>query len=73
MWSWDISKLEGRRKWSQFYLYVIVDALSRYVVARTGQYREPAAIAGELIAQACEQQQITREEVTPSTPIAGSR
>jgi len=52
---------------------VIVDALSRYVVARTGQYREPAAIAGELIAQACEQQQITREEVTPSTPIAGSR
>ena len=43
-WSWDISKLKGPRKWSWFYLYVILDVFSRYVVAWTVRYRELAAI-----------------------------
>ena len=32
VWSWDITKLLGPRKWTYFYLYVILDIFSRYVV-----------------------------------------
>ena len=32
VWSWDITKLKGPKKWSYFYLYVILDIYSRYVV-----------------------------------------
>ena len=32
IWSWDITKLRGPGKWSYFYLYVIIDIFSRYVV-----------------------------------------
>jgi putative transposase len=32
VWSWDITKLRGPQKWSYFYLYVILDIFSRYVV-----------------------------------------
>ena len=32
VWSWDITKLKGPAKWTYFYLYVILDIFSRYVV-----------------------------------------
>ena len=32
VWSWDITKLSGPSKWTYFYLYVILDIFSRYVV-----------------------------------------
>ncbi len=32
VWSWDITKLRGPVKWTYFYLYVILDIFSRYVV-----------------------------------------
>ena len=32
VWSWDITKLKGPVKWTYFYLYVILDVFSRYVV-----------------------------------------
>jgi putative transposase len=31
LWSWDITKLRGPAKRTCFYLYVILDVLSRYV------------------------------------------
>ena len=64
LWSWDISKLKGPAKWTCFYLYVILDVFSRYAVGWTVQCRESAEIAKALIAQACEQQQITRDQLT---------
>jgi putative transposase len=64
VWSWDISKLKGPAKWTWFYLYVILDVFSRYVVGWTVQYRETGPIAEALIAQAVDQQQITREQLT---------
>ena len=64
VWSWDISKLKGPAKWSCFYLYVILDVFSRYVVGWTVQHRESAELASALIAQACEQQQIRRDQLT---------
>jgi len=64
LWSWDISKLKGPAKWTYYYLYAILDVFSRYIVAWTVQYRELGKIAEALIAQACEQQRITREQLT---------
>ena len=32
VWSWDITKLLGSAEWTYFYLYVILDIFSRYVV-----------------------------------------
>lgn len=35
LWSWDVSKLKGPAKWTWFYLYVIIDVFSRYIVGWT--------------------------------------
>ena len=64
VWSWDITKLKGPAKWTYFYLYVILDVFSRYVVGWTVQQRESAQTAKALIAQAAEQQQITAGRLT---------
>ena len=32
LWSWAITKLLGPAKWTYFYLYVMLDVFSRYVV-----------------------------------------
>jgi putative transposase len=64
VWSWDISKLKGPAKWTHFYLYVILDVFSRYAVAWTVQHRESAELAKALIGQACEQQNIPRDQLT---------
>jgi putative transposase len=64
VWSWDISKLKGPAKWTCFYLYAILDVFSRYAVGWTVQQRESASVAEQLIAQACEQQQIARATLT---------
>ncbi len=40
LWSWDITKLLGPAKWTYFYLYVILDVFSRFVVGWTIAERE---------------------------------
>jgi transposase-like protein len=32
VWTWDITRLRGSLKWQFFYLYVLIDIFSRYVV-----------------------------------------
>jgi len=64
LWSWDVSKLKGPAKWTWFYLYVILDVFSRYIVGWTVQHRETAQLATALIEQAAEQQQITPKVLT---------
>ena len=64
LWSWDIIKLKGPAKWTYYYLYVILDVFSRYVVGWTVQYRENGQLAKALIEQATEQQQITPKVLT---------
>ena len=64
LWSWDITKLLGPAKWTYFYLYVIMDVFSRYVVGWTVQYREAASVAEALIAQAILQQGIEAGQLT---------
>jgi len=72
VWSWDISKLKGPAKWTYFYLYVILDVFSRYCVAWTVQHRESGGVAEALIAQAIEQQQVGREQLTVHADRGGS-
>ena len=49
VWSWDITKLKGPVKWSYFYLYVILDIFSRYVVGWMVAQSELASLAKALI------------------------
>ena len=64
LWSWDITKLLGPAKWTYFYLYVILDVFSRYVVGWTIQHRESARVAEQLIAQAIDQQGVRPGQLT---------
>lgn len=58
LWSWDITKLLGPAKWTYYYLYVILDVFSRYVVGWMVAHREAAQLAEKLIAETCERQGI---------------
>ena len=64
LWSWDITKLKGPATWSYFYLYVIIDVFSRYVVGWMVAPRESATLAERLIGETCERQDIQRDQLT---------
>jgi putative transposase len=50
-WSWDITKLPGRVKGVGFYLYVMLDVFSRFVVGWLVAQRQSAELAGTLITE----------------------
>ena len=58
VWSWDITKLLGPVKWTYFYLYVLLDIFSRYVVGWLLARQESAALAKVLIQESCQRQAI---------------
>jgi putative transposase len=64
LWSWDITKLLGPAKWTYFYLYVMLDVFSRYVVGWMVAHRESAALAERFIHETCARQQIGRDQLT---------
>ena len=64
LWSWDITKLKGPVKWTYFYLYVLLDVFSRYVVGWLVALRESATLAQRLIAETCARQGIARDHLT---------
>jgi len=64
LWSWDITKLRGPAKWSYFYLYVILDVFSRYLVGWMIADQESAALAQVLIAETCDRQGIQPAQLT---------
>jgi len=64
LWSWDITKLLGPAKWTYFYLYVILDVFSRYVVGWMVAHRESATLAEKLIRETCARQGIAPGELT---------
>ena len=64
LWSWDITKLLGPTKWTYYYLYVILDVFSRYVVGWLAAYREAAGLAERLIAETCARQGIRPGQLT---------
>jgi putative transposase len=64
VWSWDITKLLGPTKWTYFYLYVILDIFSRYVVGWMVADNESAALAEKLIGETCARQGIQPGQLT---------
>jgi putative transposase len=64
VWSWDITKLKGPEKWTYFYLYVVLDIFSRYVVGWMVAERENAVLGQELVRTACERQDIEPGQLT---------
>jgi putative transposase len=64
VWSWDITKLMGPAKWTYYYLYVILDIFSRYVVGWMLAPQESAALAEGLISETYEKQRINKGQLT---------
>ncbi len=64
VWSWDITKLLGPATWTYFYLYVILDVYSRYVVGWMVAHREQAELAERLIAETIAKQEIPAGQLT---------
>ena len=63
-WSWDITRLLGPKRWTYFYLYVLLDIFSRYVVGWMVAERENATLAATLIEQTCLKQGIEPQGLT---------
>lgn len=64
VWSWDITKLRGPGKWQHYYLYVIIDIFSRYVVGWLIADRENSMLAQRLIAESVHKHRIPPGQLT---------
>jgi putative transposase len=64
VWSWDITKLRSDKKWTYFYLYVIIDIYSRYVVGWLIADCESKELAGQLIQKSTLKQGIQPHTLT---------
>ncbi len=64
IWSWDITKLLGPSKWLYYYLYVLLDIYSRYVVGWMLAEGESGTLATKLIAEACRREGIEPGQLT---------
>lgn len=64
VWSWDITMLKGPQKWTYYYLYVILDIFSRYVVGWMIADRESATLAEQLIKASFEKQNVDPDQLT---------
>lgn len=64
LWSWDITKLRGAVRLTYYYLYVILDVFSRYIVGWMLDIAESEASAQRLIAQTCTKQGIVPAQLT---------
>ncbi len=64
VWSWDITKLRGPSKGVYYYLYVMIDIYSRYVVGWMIAEVESADLAEQLVAETCAKQGVQRAQLT---------
>jgi putative transposase len=64
VWTWDVTQLRGPAKGEHYFLYVVLDLFSRYVVAWMLAHRESAAFAKRLIRAACERHGIIPGQLT---------
>ena len=63
VWSWDVTRLRGPRTWTWYYLYVILDIFSRYVVGWMVAERECAELAVGLIEETYEKQGVVPDQL----------
>ena len=71
LWSWDITKLLGPEKWTYYYLYVLLDVFSRYVVGWLVAERESGEHAKRLIGESCARQGIEPGQLTVHSDRGG--
>jgi putative transposase len=64
IWSSDITKLLGPFKWTYYYLYVILDIFSRYVLGWMVASCERAALAERLLADSIRKHGVDRDQLT---------
>lgn len=64
VWTWDITKLLGPKKWTYYYLYVVIDLFSRYVVGWLLADVESAELAKRLLTETCARQGIEPDSLT---------
>jgi putative transposase len=64
VYSWDITKLHGPAKWTYYYLYVILDVFSRYVVGWMVAHQEAAALAERLLADTITAQGVAADQLS---------
>jgi putative transposase len=64
LWSWDITKLRGPVTWQLFYLYVVLDVFSRYVVGWMIAERESGDLAKQLLVESYRKQGVDQEQLT---------
>jgi putative transposase len=64
VWSWDITKLLGPQKWTYYYLYVLLDIYSRYVVGWMIADRENSILASRLITETCTKYNVAPKVLT---------
>lgn len=64
VWSWDITQLRGPVKWSCFYLYVVLDIFSRYVVGWMVAEHADLTHAKRLLEETIRKHEIPRDQLT---------
>ena len=64
LWSWDITKLKGPTKGVYYYLYVLLDVFSRYVVGWMVAPNESAALGQKLISESIAKHDVATEALT---------
>ena len=64
LWSWDITKLRGPATWTYYYLYVMLDVFSRYVVGWLLAEHESEELAQQLMRESCVKQGIQPGQLT---------
>jgi putative transposase len=63
VWTWDITLLRGPEKWMFYYLYVILDLFSRYVVGWMAAEHQNGELAKRLIAETCRKEDIIPDQL----------
>ena len=64
VWSWDITKLRGPVKWTFFYLYVLIDLFSRFVVGWMVATHESGELGRDLLEESCHKHSICEDQLT---------
>jgi len=69
VWSWEIPYLPTTVRGIWLYLYLVIDASSRKVVAWDVDEREDPAIAADLVSRACLRERISKGRKQLSSDI----
>ena len=64
VWSWDVTHLKTTQKWKYYYLYVLLDIFSRYVVGWLLAHQESSKLAERLIRESYIRQDVEPGQVT---------